>query len=97
MDTITIEIALNALETRPEYGWDSSAGFFRTEGFESAAASMPGLRSRIAAAVTVNSYYFVANVLVSFDNEKFAFKTRFHRNADTNLEVYQRFIGELYE
>ena len=67
------------------------------DGLESAAAEMNGLKTRINKSIVVNSKYFVANIKVSFDDEEYAFKTRFYREADTSLVVYQRVIGELHE
>src|SRR5574344_1833494 len=97
LDHLDIEAAVSTITNRPEYGWDSSLGFFRMDGLESAAAEMNGLKTRINKSVVVNSKYFVANIKVSFDDEEYAFKTRFYREADTSLVVYQRVIGELHE
>lgn len=97
LDHLDIETAVNVIEKRPEYGWDSPLGFFRMEGLNAAAAEMNGLKKRINQSVVVNSNYFVANIKVTFDDEEYAFKTRFYREADTKLVVYQRLIGELHE
>lgn len=97
LNQITLEEAANIIKTRPQYGWDSQAGFFRTNGLESAAAQMTGLRRRIQQAISVDSQYFVADVKVEFDDEEYAFRTRFYRETDTKVVVYQRLIGELHE
>jgi general secretion pathway protein K len=97
LNQITLDDAAAVIEQRPSFGWDSYAGFFRMEGLESAASQMTGLKRRIQQAVVVNSMYFVADVKVKFEDESYAFKTRFYREGDTKIVVYQRLIGELHE
>ena len=98
MGQISLEEAADLLKTGiPEYGWDSYAGFLREETVNNAVQSMNGLRGRVQKIVTTNSNYFVANVVVQFDDDKFAFKSRFYRDGDTSLKVYQRLRGELHE
>ncbi len=97
LSQITLEDAVKVIEERPQYGWDTSAGFFRTEGLRDSANQMNGLLNRIAQVVKFDSKYFVANIKVSFDDEAYAFTTRFERQTDTRIVVYQRLIGELHE
>lgn len=97
LSQITLEDAVKVIEERPQYGWDTSAGFFRTEGLRDSPNQMNGLLNRIAQVVKFDSKYFVANIKVSFDDEAYAFTTRFERQTDTRIVVYQRLIGELHE
>lgn len=98
MGQLSLEEAVDLLKTGiPEYGWDSYAGFLREDVINNALESMNGLRGRVAKVAVTNSNYFVANVVVQFDDEKFAFRSRFYRDGDTSLKVYQRLRGELHE
>ncbi len=98
MNQMSLEEAAELLRTGiPEYGWDSSTGFLRTDVVANSVLSMNGLRERLINVITVNSEYFVADIKVQFDNDEFAFKTRFYRDGDTSLMVYQRLRGELHE
>lgn len=95
---LSMEDAVNVIDEQiPEYGWDSAAGFLKTSALASAADSLSGLSTRIEASVVVNSSYFVTDIKVQFDQDEFAFKTRFFRDSDTSLVVYQRLRGELNE
>ena len=98
MGQLSLEESVDLLKTGiPEYGWDSYAGFLREDVINNAVESMNGLRGRVAKVAVTNSNYFVANVVVQFDDEKFAFRSRFYRDGDTSLKVYQRLRGELHE
>lgn len=94
---LPLDKAVDLIEHRPNYGWDSSLGFFREDGVESTLEEMYGLKTRMTHAIAVNSNYFVMNVTVQFDNDSYAFVSRIKRDGDSKLKVYQRFIGELYE
>ncbi len=97
LGSLSLEEAVALIKNRPSYGWDSSAGFFREDNVESRSNSRGGLKTRIINSIVVNSNYFVANVLVQFDDRKYAFTSRIFRDSESKLKVYQRLIGELYE
>lgn len=94
---LPLEEAVKLIENRPNFGWDSYAGFFREDGVESRMAERYGLKTRLTSALVVNSNYFVMNITVKFNDDSYAFVSRIKRESDSQLMVYQRFIGELYE
>ena len=94
---ISVEDAARILEERPDKGWNSANDFIAISSVNDRLSNVSGLRNHLANSIVVNSNYFLANIIVSFENEKFAFKTRFFRNDSNTLSVYQRLVGELYE
>ena len=98
LGTMDFDTALNVInKERPEYGWDTADGFLNNSVIQKYTDAMNGLKTRLQKTVVTNSNYFVANIKVSFGEHEFAFRTRFYRDSDTSLVVYQRLRGELNE
>ena len=93
-----LQTAVNVIEKeRPEFGWDTVDGVLVSNTISDYASNIRGLKRRLSKVLVTNSNYFVANVKVAFGEHEFAFRTRFYRNSDTGLVVYQRLRGELNE
>lgn len=98
LETMDLDTALNVInKERPEYGWDTVDGFMNNSVISKYSESVQGLDKRLQKVIVTNSNYFVANIKVSFGEHEFAFRSRFFRDADTSLVVYQRLRGELNE
>ena len=82
---------------RPEFGCDTCDGVLVSNTRADYARNIRVLKRRRSKVLVTNSNYFVANVKVAFGEHEFAFRTRFYRNSDTGLVVYQRLRGELNE
>ncbi len=93
-----LNTALNVINVeRPEKGWDSADGALNSETLGSYARRVNGLTDRLKKVLVTNSNYFVAHVKVAFGDREFSFRSRFFRETDTKLVVYQRLRSELDE
>lgn len=98
LGTMDLSTALNVIDKeRPEYGWDTVDGFLNNNEIMKYTAAVQGLDARLKKTIVTNSKYFVANIKVTFGEHEFAFRSRFYRDTDTSLVVYQRLRGELNE
>lgn len=96
LNTVNVEEMVTIINERPEEGWNSASDFVQIDEITDALNRVYGLRKKLTESLTVNSNYFLAKIVVEFEDEKFAFQTRFVRD-NNDLQVYQRTVGELYD